>query len=149
MTWELPITGGCSCGAIRYESTEPPVRSAMCHCRMCQRWIGAPAAMGVLFDLSTLRFTKGKPKTFMTSAIMERSFCGDCGSPIMSRHTVPPYGPNSPHVAVGTLDHPEATEAPSLTSESRAISHNGCSWRRTCPNVERTPTQVSPRCSPL
>ena len=114
MTWELPITGGCSCGAIRYESTEPPVRSAMCHCRMCQRWIGAPAAMGVLFDLSTLRFTKGKPKTFMTSAIMERSFCGDCGSPIMSRYTVPPYGPNSPHVAVGTLDHPEATEAPSL-----------------------------------
>ena len=114
MTWELPMTGGCYCGAIRYESTDPPVRSAMCDCRMCQRWSGAPAATGVLFDLSTFRFTKGRAKTYMTSPIMERSFCGDCGTQIMSRYTVPPYGPNRPHISVGTLDHPEETEAPSL-----------------------------------
>ena len=70
--------------------------------------------MGVFFNLKTFRFTKGKPKTFMTSAIMERSFCVDCGTSIMSRYVVPPYGPDSPAVAVGTLDHPQATEAPNM-----------------------------------
>ena len=29
-------TGGCRCGAIRYEVTVAPVASVACHCRDCQ-----------------------------------------------------------------------------------------------------------------
>ncbi len=35
------ITDGCLCGAVRYESSEPPSDSNYCHCRMCQRTSGA------------------------------------------------------------------------------------------------------------
>ena len=34
------LTGGCQCGKVRYELTEPPVRLVACHCRECQRQTG-------------------------------------------------------------------------------------------------------------
>ncbi len=106
------VTGGCYCGAIRYESTEEPTGRGMCHCRMCQRWIGVAAIMHVWFDLESFRFTKGKPKAYMTSAILERSFCPECGTSLMHRYVVPPHGPDRVAVYIGTLDDPQAFEGP-------------------------------------
>jgi hypothetical protein len=37
------VTGSCMCGAVRYESTEPPSTIGVCHCRMCQRSSGDEA----------------------------------------------------------------------------------------------------------
>ena len=34
-------TGGCLCGAIRYETRSSPRFTALCHCRMCQQWSGS------------------------------------------------------------------------------------------------------------
>ena len=107
------ITGGCYCGAIRYESTEPPTRSGMCHCRMCQRWTGAAAATGVQFDLRSLRFTAGEPAVFKSSPIFERYYCRDCGTAIMAQYVAREMGgPGHPYVYVGTLDHPEDVDGP-------------------------------------
>ena len=30
---ELPLTGGCNCGAVRYEVTEPLAAATYCHCK--------------------------------------------------------------------------------------------------------------------
>ena len=97
------ITGGCYCGAIRYESTEPPVGMGSCNCRMCQRWTGSAAAMGVFFDLRSFAFTKGEPRGFNTSPILERHFCADCGTSLGHRYVVGDTT-NIQIVAVGTLD---------------------------------------------
>ncbi len=35
-TW----TGGCQCGAVRYELLEKPTGAHLCHCRMCQKQFG-------------------------------------------------------------------------------------------------------------
>jgi hypothetical protein len=48
MSDKRTLTGGCLCGAIRYEAKGTPALSAICHCRMCQRASGAPF-MAVLF----------------------------------------------------------------------------------------------------
>ena len=37
-------TGGCRCGAIRNEVTDPPVASVACHCRDCQYASGGGAS---------------------------------------------------------------------------------------------------------
>lgn len=37
---ELPFTGGCVCGAVRYGCTAEPVMMFKCHCRDCQRVTG-------------------------------------------------------------------------------------------------------------
>src|SRR6266498_1756202 len=34
---KIPFTGGCVCGAIRYECSAEPVMTFKCHCRDCQR----------------------------------------------------------------------------------------------------------------
>ena len=41
---DLPLTGGCNCGAVRFEVTEPLVAASYCHCKRCQRRSGAAAS---------------------------------------------------------------------------------------------------------
>jgi len=41
---ELPLTGGCNGGAVRFEVTEPLVMASYCHCRRCQRRSGAASS---------------------------------------------------------------------------------------------------------
>lgn len=98
------ITGGCLCGAIRYESTARPDKSGYCHCRNCQKVSGAPVTVGVFFALSSFRYTRGAPKYFQTSEKVERGFCERCGS----RLTYRIFDSDQIAVEVGSLDHPEA-----------------------------------------
>ena len=44
-----PYTGGCACGAIRYECNAEPMFSWICHCRECQRATGGG---GMVKDLT-------------------------------------------------------------------------------------------------
>ena len=41
-------TGGCACGAVRYEVTQELTQVTFCHCSKCRRWhghVGAYAAV--------------------------------------------------------------------------------------------------------
>ena len=40
----FPLTGGCNCGAVRFEVTAPLVVASYCHCKRCQRRSGAAAS---------------------------------------------------------------------------------------------------------
>ena len=100
----IPITGGCLCGAVRFESTEPPSWVGHCHCRMCQKAYGHTSGIFVGFvgaQKGALRFTRGEPKYYKSSAWAERAFCSNCGSPLGMRDG------EGHGVMVGTLDHPE------------------------------------------
>ncbi len=106
----LPVTGGCLCGAIRYESSEPPTDGSLCHCRVCQKTTGSAFAPVTAFPLTAFRFTKGKPKLYKSSSIMEKSFCSDCGSPLIAKYLVTiseELHSDSAWVHIGTLDEPE------------------------------------------
>ena len=87
----LPVTGGCLCGAIRFQSTNAPYAVSYCHCRICQKSCGNPYFLGAFFSVDGFRFTKGEPKYFRSSDWAERGFCADCGTPIIFRDGTDAY----------------------------------------------------------
>ena len=79
-------SGGCLCGAVRYESLGDPQFSLQCHCRACQRQSGAPHVAAVRMAASGFRITNGTPKKYVVKADsgndVTRAFCADCGTPL-------------------------------------------------------------------
>lgn len=76
------LSGGCQCGAVRFALSAPPTKVSICHCRMCQKAVGAPFASFAEIERSDFAWTRGQPATFRSSSIAERGFCRDCGTPL-------------------------------------------------------------------
>ena len=76
-------TGGCACGAIRYECNADPVIMLNCHCGDCQRASGGAYAAIVIIQRRSVRM-HGEPryhKLFNKAGnAVERGFCPTCGS---------------------------------------------------------------------
>jgi hypothetical protein len=98
-------TGGCQCGAVRYELLTAPEHASICHCRMCQRACGQPFMTFARVKNQNLRWTRGTPSLFRSSNIVERGFCNCCGTPLTYRRVET----NTISVTIGSLDDPEAT----------------------------------------
>jgi hypothetical protein len=79
-------TGGCLCGAIRYECSAEPEFSLQCHCRDCQRQSGSAYVAAVRVPAAEFHITKGAPRRYIAKAEsgndIARVFCPDCGSPL-------------------------------------------------------------------
>src|ERR1700716_1235257 len=77
------FTGGCACGAIRYECSAEPITMFDCHCRDCQRTTGSAFSPVVYVPAKAFKITKGSPRYYSTSSEMvgqnKRGFCSDCG----------------------------------------------------------------------
>ncbi|MGB0921983.1 MAG: GFA family protein [Alphaproteobacteria bacterium] len=99
-------TGGCLCGAVRYELTQDLLGMGQCHCRDCQIVAGGSPAHVVLVPTGSIKVT-GELKEFRTTAANgntpARKFCPECGTHLFSAP-----GGESPLevVKVGTLDDP-------------------------------------------
>jgi hypothetical protein len=82
----VPFTGGCACGAIRYESTVAPVMMFKCHCRDCQKVTGGAFVPGLLIPASAFRLTKGELRYNFTPSLAggrhKRGYWPECGSRI-------------------------------------------------------------------
>ena len=79
---EFPLTGGCNCGAVRYEVTAPLVKASYCHCKRCQRRSGAAASASAHPAEGAFRIVAGEERLRMWQPERggEKWFCGDCGS---------------------------------------------------------------------
>jgi hypothetical protein len=98
------LTGGCQCGAVRYRLARAPSRANVCHCRMCQKASGAPFMAFAAVKLTDLDWTRGAPKTFVSSAVAERGFCAECGTPLTYRA----FEGEWISVTIASLDEPSA-----------------------------------------
>ncbi len=82
------LKGGCLCGNIRYSLSEAPVMVAACHCKNCQKQTGTAYSVLLGVTATAVSIDQGQLKTYAdigTSGLpVERKFCGDCGSPILS-----------------------------------------------------------------
>ncbi len=78
----LPITGGCNCGAVRYEVSEPLLGAVYCHCTRCQRRSGTAAACTALVSPGSFQLVSGDETLVRWNAGdgRDKVFCGTCGS---------------------------------------------------------------------
>jgi hypothetical protein len=98
------ITGGCLCGGIRYEVTEPLVSAGYCHCTRCQRRTGTAAAASARIVPGSLRVVQGEELVRCWDpgdGGWLKCFCSTCGSALWSRD---PSDPGLLGVRLGTID---------------------------------------------
>jgi hypothetical protein len=106
---KIPFTGGCACGAIRYEITSDPIMTLKCHCRDCQQVTGGGFAAAIVVPRDAFRLTRGQLCYHFTASIRrgkhKRGFCRECGSRLTGAEFEPG---ESPYVGVlaGSLDDP-------------------------------------------
>ncbi|MEL7190043.1 MAG: GFA family protein [Pseudomonadota bacterium] len=73
-----PLSGRCLCGAVTITLNGAHNEVDVCHCSMCQQWVGTMYA-GIEtdgFDLSGEEHIS----TYQSSNWAERAFCSKCGS---------------------------------------------------------------------
>jgi len=103
------VTGGCLCGAIRFEIDATSLGGGYCYCRDCQYVSGGMPGVVAVFPRPAFRLLKGTPKTHRSTSArgtsLERAFCGDCGTHVSAwneaRQDIIP-------IRVGVLDDPDA-----------------------------------------
>ena len=99
-------TGGCFCGAVRYELTGDAVLQLLCFCRDCLKNAGTDGYAGYMVKEADFHLTSGNPtvhtKTSKGRRKVHRHFCGICGSNLWG---VTEFGLIS--VSAGTLDNPD------------------------------------------
>ena len=83
----MTFTGGCFCGALRFQSDLKPVETGYCHCSICRRTTGAPLLAFASFPADSFAYVKGEPAIFQSSSKGQREFCTKCGTQICFRET--------------------------------------------------------------
>jgi hypothetical protein len=78
---ELPLTGGCACGAVRFSVSEPLVGAGYCHCHRCQDRTGTAAACSALVADGAFTITAGAElvAVWRPEGGKPKSFCSSCG----------------------------------------------------------------------
>ena len=102
----MESTGGCLCGAVRYQIAGPPLRGTVCHCGICRKSSGSAFQVWALFGKDQLTWTKGEPGSVQATPTAIRKFCGQCGSPL-SFQFHDDYSDQIIGVTVGSLDNPD------------------------------------------
>jgi hypothetical protein len=98
---EPRATGGCHCGAVRYEVDGPLRGVVICHCGRCLRTHGHVAAYSAC-ERARLRMVSDAELRWYVADGRERGFCGRCGASLFWS------APDRPtiSIAAGTLDRP-------------------------------------------
>ena len=129
------ITGGCLCGAVRYEVSADPVTTRACHCRDCQHATGSAFSSNVVIREEDFRVTQGETKCFDVESergfTVSRFFCPECGSPVYGRSA---GFPGLFTVRAGGLDDPSGFEPEMMFYMSSAMP-----WVQVDENIHRFP----------
>jgi hypothetical protein len=99
----LPLTGGCNCGAVRFEVSAPPLSAVYCHCRRCQRRTGAAASANARVVPGSFQVVSGEDRlrAWKPPDGGEKWFCGECGGHLFSQN---PQDHSQVRVRMGAFD---------------------------------------------
>ena len=125
------LSGGCMCGAVRYEKTGPPSRVLHCHCESCRKHTGAPAATLAVFRADQVRFSGSARTIYASAPNVGRAFCCKCGS-WMSWETVLGDEGKLCAIHISSFDTPDA-----LTPTGHSFYLERISWFDIADNLPR------------
>ena len=102
------MTGGCSCGAVRYRLTSEPLFVHCCHCLNCQRQTGSAFVVNILIEADRVELLGEEPQAVSVprSGGKKQKIwrCATCQVAVYSQYTTP----DVLFVRAGTLDEPSA-----------------------------------------
>jgi hypothetical protein len=87
------LTGGCLCGGVRFELSEPAHDASYCHCTRCQGRTGSGSSAQALIDGTTFRLVAGDELVKCwrhPDGGFEKCFCRECGAHLYSRNPEDP-----------------------------------------------------------
>jgi hypothetical protein len=106
----FPVNGGCTCRAVRYAMTGPPLIVHCCHCRWCQRETGTAFALNAAIEAERVPLLAGAPELVQTPSLsgngQKIARCPSCRVALWSHYAG--AGDKVSFVRVGTLDDPDA-----------------------------------------
>ncbi|HAT08865.1 MAG TPA: hypothetical protein DCS39_06390 [Rhodobiaceae bacterium] len=103
----MSFSGGCYCGKIKYEAEGEALMKVQCHCRECTYITGGSANLTMGVAEAGFKYTQGAPSSYKRDDIdgaVTRDFCGDCGTPLVTR--LIPGAPGAVLLKIGSLDNP-------------------------------------------
>ncbi len=132
------LSGGCTCGAVRYETEAEPVLMLNCHCRDCQKSSGSAFAAVVVVPKDAVQMS-GEPRYHrvvgQAGKAVERGFCPTCGSQVTTNFE---RMPDVLGLKAGTLDDPSLFK-PSV----EIFTHSAQPWDHMDPETQKVPQGLS------
>ena len=121
------LTGGCLCGGVRYEITQPLTTASYCHCTRCQRRSGTAASANAEVPPGALRIVSGEElvKAWTPPGQgWDKCFCSACGGALWSQSR---DDPDKRGIRLGTLDHDDGQD-PGVTFTHRQFVAYAVPW---------------------
>ena len=119
------FTGGCLCGAVRYEATGEPEVTLFCHCTQCQKETGSAFSAEIILPRTAVTI-EGAMTEYDTVADSgnkaTRKFCPICGCPILLEFERADYR-DTVCISVGSLD-----DASSLQPQAHCFTATKQPW---------------------
>jgi hypothetical protein len=130
----MGFSGGCLCGAVRYQISADPVRGFQCQCHDCQMDSGGGHSSVFVFPRGAFAVTGEVRETVRTSdrgAVKRKGFCPSCGVSIYNK---PDNVPDMIGIYVGSLD-----DASTFRPAAIFYAARGYGWDFLDPDVPKLP----------
>ncbi|HEX8105505.1 MAG TPA: GFA family protein [Solirubrobacteraceae bacterium] len=117
------LTGGCLCGRVRFELSEPPTVAGYCHCTRCQKRTGGASSAQARIDGRTFRLTSGDEALKLwrhSDGGFQKGFCAECGAHLLSRH---PDDPTQMSIRMAAFD-----DDPGVRPSFRTFTAYAAAW---------------------
>ena len=90
----MTISGGCLCGAVRYEIDAEPITTRVCWCKLCQKIGAGSSTVNVAFPSDKIKVT-GELRDYQCIADsgnkMHRQFCPNAGTTVFTGSEARPH----------------------------------------------------------
>ena len=122
MTTDTKMTGGCMCGAVRYETTGDSFAVNHCHCHSCRKHTGAAVVTLAGFMADQVVFRGDASKIYESSPGVGRAVCGNCGTPLTWEGVNSTRGGPIFEIHISCFDNPDILMPSGHSFDSERIS---------------------------